>query len=80
MDGRPAMVDGWPAGYDGSMATIHDRWMEERRERLGPGPRPLAPALSVFFHLSIMDGRHPSITAGRASIHPSWMVLDRVLE
>ena len=38
-----AMMDGWPAGYDGWMATIHDGWMEEKRERLGPGPGPQGP-------------------------------------
>ena len=41
MDGRPAMMDGWLAGYDGWMATIHHGWMEDKRERLGPGPGPL---------------------------------------
>ena len=63
------MMDGWPAGYDGWMATIHDGWMEEKRERLGPGPGPQGPALPFFFHPSIMDGGHPSIIAGRPSIH-----------
>ena len=29
----PSMMDGWPAGYDGWMATIHDGWMEEKRKR-----------------------------------------------
>ena len=30
------MMDGWPAGYDGWMATIHDGWMEEKKERIHP--------------------------------------------
>ena len=27
------MMDGWPAGYDGWMATIHDGWTETTRKR-----------------------------------------------
>ena len=72
MDGWPAGYDGWMAGYDGCMATIHDGWMEEKRERLGPGPGPQGPALPFFFHPCIMDGGHPSIIAGRPSIHHGW--------
>ena len=35
------MMDGWPVGYDGWMATIHDECMEEKWGRLGPGSGPL---------------------------------------
>jgi len=54
------MMDGWPAGYDGWMATIHDGWMEEKGSAVpivnGPGPGSGTPALPFFFHPSIMDG------------------------
>ena len=33
MYGRPAMMDGWPAGCDGWMATIHDGWMETTKKK-----------------------------------------------
>ena len=39
----PSMMDGWPAGYDGWMATIHDGCMEEKRVRLDPGPFSVVP-------------------------------------
>ena len=68
-----AMMDGWPAGYDEWMATIHDGWMEEKSERLGPGPGSLNDGpRGLFFLPSIHHGWWPSIHHSRAAIHPSW--------
>ena len=78
MDGcRPAMMDGRPAGYDGWTATVHDGWMEtpQQNGRWAPkrgAPAPGAPPFLCCFHPSIMDGGHPSIIAGRPSIHHRW--------
>ena len=60
------MMDGWPAGYDGWMATIHDGWMETKQKRGLPGPGPP------------FRGQRPLF--GVVSIHPSWTAPHTVLE
>ena len=72
----PSMMDGWPAGYDVWMATIHDGW-KKQGSAPGPGHGPLndgprAPFLFVVSTHSIMDAGHPSIIAGRPFIHHGW--------
>ena len=54
-----SLMDGWPAGYDGCMATIHDWWMEEKRGRLPLGPGSGTQAL------------HPHTSHSSVTLHPA---------